>query len=227
MITMSKTEKMLVLFLIIFAALATGLTLNTVALNSELTSTKDELNITYTTLASVEDELAVVKENYENEIEKSNNLASDLETANTIIKSLKSEEYVVGLTVTNYEIELLAKTVWGEARGTNKMEQSAVVWCILNRVDAGWGTIAEVVTAPNQFHGYSSNFPVTDEIRELVEDVIARWKMEKVCGGNVGRTLPSNYLFFRADSTGLSNIFRTEWNRPYEVWDWDCWNPYS
>ena len=227
MTTMNKIEKTLVIFLIIFAALAVGLTFNTVSLNSELTSTKDELNITYTTLESVKDELAAVKENYENEIEKTNNLASDLETANTIIESLKSEEYVVGFTVTNYEIELLAKTVWGEARGTNKMEQSAVVWCVLNRVDAGWGTIAEVITAPNQFHGYSSNFPVTDEIRELVEDVIARWKMEKVCGGNVGRTLPSNYLFFRADSTGLSNIFRTEWNGPYEVWDWDCWNPYS
>jgi hypothetical protein len=151
----------------------------------------------------------------------------DLNDANTIIEALKDEEYVVGFTVTNTEINMLAKTVWGEARGTNKMEQSAVVWCILNRVDAGWGSISEVITAPNQFHGYSPNFPVTDEIRALVEDVVARWKFEKACGGNVGRTLPSNYLYFRADSTGLSNVFRTEWDGNYEVWNWDCWNPYE
>ena len=224
---MNKAKLVIVACLVIMITGLIGLGISNYKTEKQNKALMDELNNTQAILSSTKDELIATQEKYRSETERSNDLTIDLETANTIIKSLKSEEYVVGFTVTNYEIELLAKTVWGEARGTNKMEQSAVVWCILNRVDAGWGTIAEVVTAPNQFHGYSSNFPVTDEIRELVEDVIARWKMEKVCGGNVGRTLPSNYLFFRADSTGLSNIFRTEWNGPYEVWDWDCWNPYS
>ena len=172
-------------------------------------------------------ELKTAQSELYTEKEKSNQLSVNLDIANTVIESLKSDEYIIGETVTNVEIEMLAKTVWGEARGCNKLQQSAVVWCILNRVDAGRGTIAEVITAPGQFHGYSSNFPVTDDIRELVEDVVARWKMEKVCGGEVGRTLPSNYLYFRSDSTGIGNVFRTTYSGNYEVWNWDCWNPYS
>ena len=193
----------------------------------ELNKTQDELNSVNEILSSTSDDLTNIQASLNNEIAKTTTLQSELETANTIIAALKSEEYTVGMTVTNYEIELIAKTVWGEARGTNTLEQSGVVWCILNRVDAGFGSIAEVVTAPNQFHGYSPNFPVTNEIKALVEDVIARWKLEKVCSWEVGRTLPSNYLYFSADSTGLSNVFRTEWTGNYEVWDWDCWNPYE
>lgn len=160
------------------------------------------------------------------EIKRSEELKKQLETANAIIESMKDDEYIVGVTVTNKEIEMLAKTVWGEARGCSKIQQSAVVWCILNRVDAGWGTIAEVVTAPNQFHGYNSNFPVNDKIKNLVEDVIARWKLEKTCIGSVGRTLPSKYLYFISDGTGIRNIFRTSWNGG-DVWNWNCWNPYK
>ena len=194
---------------------------------NEHEETRNELKTNIITLENTQEELIKTQESLQSEIAKSESLSQELEYANTIVESLKSEEYIVGLTVTDMEIAMLAKTVWGEARGTSKMEQSAVVWCILNRVDDGWGTIAEVITAPNQFHGYDSSFPVTDEIKDLVEDVIARWKMEKMCGGNVGRTLPSNYLYFRADSAGLSNVFRTEWDGDYEIWDWDCWNPYE
>ena len=43
----------------------------------------------------------------------------------------------VAPTYTEKEIEMLAKTVYGEALVTNSQtEMSAVVWCILNRVDA-------------------------------------------------------------------------------------------
>jgi hypothetical protein len=169
--------------------------------------------------------LTSTKNSLNTEIEKSTELNEQLNRANTIIESLKGEEYIVDMTVTNAEIEMLAKTVYGEAGGCNKLEQSAVVWCILNRVDAGLGTIAEVITAPNQFHGYMSHFPVTDDIRSLVEDVIARWKLEKVCDGNVGRTLPSEYLYFYGD--GLHNHFRDAYSGDYNTWDWSYYNPYS
>ncbi len=32
---------------------------------------------------------------------------------------------------------MIAKTIWGEARGTSMTEKAAVAWCILNRVDSG------------------------------------------------------------------------------------------
>lgn len=43
---------------------------------------------------------------------------------------------------TEADLELIAQTVWAEARGVeSRAEQAAVVWCILNRVDAGtWVT---------------------------------------------------------------------------------------
>ena len=56
------------------------------------------------------------------------------------------------------EVEMLARLIWGEARGIpSDMHKAAVVWCALNRVDAeGWpDTVAEVVTQPHQFAGYS------------------------------------------------------------------------
>ena len=150
----------------------------------------------------------------------------ELERSNEIIATRDGEVYFVDLEVTEREITMLAQTVYGEARGCGKLQQSAVVWCILNRVDAGRGTIAQVITAPNQFHGYSSSFPVTDEIEAVVRDVVARWKLEKTVCGDVGRTLPNNYLYFAADGTGSGNVFRTSWNGGNR-WNWDCWNPYS
>ena len=80
-------------------------------------------------------------------------------------------EPVITHTYTEEDITYLAKTVYGEARGLSKTEQSAVVWTILNRVDSNkfnQNTIIGVVTAPNQFAGYKSSHPVNPDIRELV-----------------------------------------------------------
>lgn len=178
-------------------------------------------------LAVAQDEAFVAEESLRIETDRHLVTQRELEEANAYIDILIDEKYSVDYTVTNAEIEIIAKAVWGEARGCNKLEQSAVIWCILNRVDAGYGTIIDVVTAPNQFHGYSSNFTVTDEIRALTKDVIARWKLEKAYGGNFGRTLPSEYLYFSADVTGIGNVFRTKWAGDCKVWDWNCWNPYE
>lgn len=190
------------------------------SLAAKLIDTQKELAVT-------QDELFVAEESFRIETDRHLVTQRELEEANAYIDILIDEKYEIDYAVTNAEIEILAKTVWGEARGCNKLEQSSVIWCILNRVDAGYGTIIEVVTAPNQFHGYNSNFPVTDEIKALVQDVIARWKLEKVYGGNFGRTLPSEYLYFSANAEGTSNIFRTKYTGSCEVWDWNCWNPYE
>lgn len=129
---------------------------------------------------------------------------------------------------TEAELELIAQTVWAEARGVeSRAEQAAVVWCILNRVDAGtWGdTISQVVTYPSQF-AWDPASPVEAEFVELAEDVCRRWAAEKAGASDVGRTLPAGYLYFEGD--GERNHFRTEWEKDQgRTWDWSLPDPYQ
>lgn len=126
------------------------------------------------------------------------------------------------------EIPYIARTVWGEARGCSKTEQAAVVWCILNRVDSSIrympDNIIDVVTQKHQFLGYVETFPVTEEIRELVIDVLTRWEMEKAGVENVGRVLPPEYMWFHGD--GRHNHFRDAY-RGGNRWDWSLDSPYE
>lgn len=125
------------------------------------------------------------------------------------------------------EIEALAKTVWGEARGCNNTQRAAVVWCILNRVDSDQfpNDIISVITAPNQFEGYNANNPVEDDIVALVIDVLDRYELEQTAVGNVGRVLPSDYYFFRSSGTGV-NVFRQNFGSK-TTWNWKWGTPYD
>ena len=125
------------------------------------------------------------------------------------------------------EVVAMAKLAWGEARGCSTMEIAAVMWTVLNRVDAYGQSILEVITAPYQFHGYSEEHPVDDALYELAKDVIARWQMEKqgVSEEKVGRVLPSGYLYFHGD--GVHNYFRIEYDNFNNLWDWSYPNPYE
>lgn len=124
-----------------------------------------------------------------------------------------------------YEVELVARTIWGEAEGVqSKSEQAAVAWCIFNRVDATGQTIEEVVTAPNQFQGlYRLEGEVPEYFIQLAEDVMQRWRMEQVGHEDVGRTLPKDYLYFIGD--GARNHFSKEW-KGSDYWDWSLKSPY-
>lgn len=126
------------------------------------------------------------------------------------------------------EIPYIARTVWGEARGCSETEQAAVVWCILNRVDSSIrympDNIIDAVTQKYQFLGYVETFPVTEEIRELVIDVLTRWEMEKAGVENVGRVLPPEYMWFHGD--GRHNHFRDAY-RGGNRWDWSLDSPYE
>ena len=125
------------------------------------------------------------------------------------------------------EVEAVAKTVYGEAAVTRSdLEMSAVVWCILNRVDSKDfpNTILEAVTSPKQFHGYNEANPVEEHIENLVRDVLDRWAAEKSGQEDVGRTLPQEYLYFWGD--GRHNHFTIEYHGP-EEWDWSLPNPYE
>ena len=122
------------------------------------------------------------------------------------------------------EIKMLAKVIYRESRGDTKMYQSAVAWCILNRVDAkGYGsTIQQVITAPNQFC-WIPDTPVYKSYKNLAKDVVTRWLLEKQGCKNVGRTLPKSYKFFTGD--GVHNYFRKNFNST-TYWDWSWGSPY-
>ena len=186
----------------------------------QLKDKTEELTESQIQLLNFKNELVKMQENCKIVNQKNLDLNEDLITSHAIIDAMKCEMYSVEYAISENEITMIAKTIWGEARGLSVFEQSLVVWCILNRVDNGyWGdTVAEVITYPNQFHGYNSNYPAEDEFVAIAKDVVARWQVEKHCSGDVGRTLPSKYLYFHAENN--HNIFKTNYIQPYEVYDW-------
>jgi len=127
------------------------------------------------------------------------------------------------------ELKRLAKLVYGEARGVeSQTEQAAIIWCVLNRIDAGYGeTVTEVVHAAH-FHGYSPNHPLTDDfgrdLEELAADVVSRWLCEKMGDTDVGRVIPPEFLWF--ESIGGENVFRNAYKNG-DAWDWRLPSPYE
>ena len=105
------------------------------------------------------------------------------------------------------DVVAMAKMLWGEARGCALDNQQKAVWCVLNRVDDPRfpDTIQGVLSQPSQFHGYSPDFPVWDELKEVALDVLTRWSLEKQ-GVIVERELLPEYVFFTGD--GIQNNFR-------------------
>ena len=108
---------------------------------------------------------------------------------------------------TEDDVVAMAKMLWGEARGCALDNQQKAVWCVLNRVDDSRfpDTIQGVLSQPSQFHGYSPDFPVWDELKEVALDVLTRWSLEKQ-GVAVERELPPECVFFTGD--GIQNHFR-------------------
>ena len=108
---------------------------------------------------------------------------------------------------TDADVVAIAKMLYGESRGCSVSNQQKAVWCVLNRVDADGfpDTIIGVLSQPNQFHGYSTAFPVMGELTAVAEDVLTRWSLEKQ-GVAVNRELPKSFLYFTG--TGRENVFR-------------------
>lgn len=123
------------------------------------------------------------------------------------------------------EITALAKLMWGEAQGIERdTEKAAIAWTVLNRYDAGMGkSIIDVLTSPNQFY-YRESFPVREDLVELAADVLSRWERERKGETDVGRVLPSEYMWYRGD--GSHNHFRNAY-KGGNVWDWTLESPYE
>lgn len=105
--------------------------------------------------------------------------------------------------------ELAGRAIWGEAGGIqDEAQRAAVVWCACNRADAWDMEIGEVLTV-DQFHGLAIKGEVPPQHVELARDVLARWTLEAEDWQDVGRVLPSQYLYFEGD--GRVNHFSTEY----------------
>ena len=136
----------------------------------------------------------------------------------------------------------LAQTCYGESMGvpdlvtehgviTNKCQNAAVMWSILNRYDDGSAkyfggdTIASVAAAPGQYHGYSPKHPIDEKLLKLAYDVLDRWNREKHGETDVGRVLPADYMWFHGD--GKYNHFRNTFKLKNGYWDWSLPDVYA
>lgn len=106
----------------------------------------------------------------------------------------------------SYELTLVCQAVWGEARGCSKAERQLVAWCICNRVDATGASVEDVVKAPRQFHGWKSDCPIENDIREDVTEVLEAWSRGEEALVYETYATTSEYLYFSGD--GTHNWFR-------------------
>lgn len=103
------------------------------------------------------------------------------------------------------EAALLA---WGEYSGSDYAQRTAPIWCACNRADA-WGLSLEDVMHSDAFHGLLTEREVPEEWYDLARETLARWELERLGYIDVGRTLPSEYLYFSGN--GEYNTYRTEY----------------
>lgn len=178
------------------------------------------------------------------DVEKTLNTTNEVQKIEVIVEEPKELEEEP---INEIEVELptfytdddaiaLAKMLYGEARGVRELEtaagvvsgkcqQAAVIWTVLNRYDAGFAdSIKSVVVAPHQYYGYLESNPVDDELLDLVYDVLDRWNNEHNGETNVGRVLPSDYMWFHGD--GQHNHFRNKY-RGGSHWDWTLEDVYA
>ena len=129
---------------------------------------------------------------------------------------------------TSTDAVMMARVMFLEARGVkSKTEIACIGWTILNRVDAGYGSISAVITAPNQF-AYSASASTTSDygydLVALATDVLDRWSREKAGQSNVGRVLPNGYLWYAGD--GRHNYFRNQYKGGTR-WTYSLPSPYE
>lgn len=129
------------------------------------------------------------------------------DTLNTYL----SWESVLNTAMEAISDELVAEAAllaWGEYSGSDYAQRTAPIWCACNRADA-WGQTLEEVMHSDAFHGLLTEREVPAEWYDLARETLARWELEKMGYIDVGRTLPSEYLYFGGN--GVVNVYRTEY----------------
>ena len=123
----------------------------------------------------------------------------------------KSQEDVLNTAMEAIPDKLVAEAAllaWGEYSGSDYAQRTAPIWCACNRADA-WGLTLEEVMHSDAFHGLLTKREVPAEWYDLARETLARWELEKMGYIDVGRTLPSEYLYFSGN--GTVNVYRTEY----------------
>lgn len=141
----------------------------------------------------------------------------------TISEEPETPEYIPSVD----DVAILARLIYAEAGSIeSKMEKAAVAWCALNRVESpGFpNTLKEVIEQEGQFIAYDKHLPVTGENRGIATDVLVRYHRESQGEESVGRVLPKTYVYYRGN--GIHNYFTEEF-LGWEVWMFDCENPYE
>lgn len=150
----------------------------------------------------------VISSNKEEEVK----IESDAETEviieePEIKKKWYSEEDVVNMAKMCYGESMnlpVLHTDFGDRSAT--YQSAEAMWAVLNRVDAGYGDISTCIKAKQQFVGYKSENPVTDELYDLAKLVIEDW----ATGKEEYRVLPHIFRYFYGD--GRHNHFTTKPN---------------
>lgn len=133
------------------------------------------------------------------------------ETSADTPNTYPSQQDVLNAAMKAIPDELVAEAAllaWGEYSGSDYAQRTAPIWCACNRADA-WGQSLEEVMHSDAFHGLLTEREVPAEWYGLARETLARWEIEKLGYIDVGRTLPSEYLYFSGD--GVANVYRTEY----------------
>lgn len=133
------------------------------------------------------------------------------ETYRDGLNTLKSQQDALNTAMQAIPDELVAEAAllaWGEYSGIDYAQRTAPIWCACNRADA-WGLTLEEVMHSDAFHGLLTEREVPAEWYDLARETLARWELEKMGYIDVGRTLPSEYLYFSGN--GEYNTYRTEY----------------
>lgn len=133
------------------------------------------------------------------------------ETSADTPNTYPSQEDVLNAAMEAIPDELVAEAAllaWGEYSGTDYAQRTAPIWCACNRAEA-WGLPLDEVMHSDAFHGLLTEREVPEEWYDLARETLARWELEKMGYIDVGRTLPSEYLYFGGN--GEYNTYRTQY----------------
>lgn len=133
------------------------------------------------------------------------------ETSADTPNTYPSQEDVLNTAMEAIPDELVAEAAllaWGEYSGSDYAQRTAPIWCACNRADA-WGLPLDEVMHSDAFHGLLTEREVPEEWYGLARETLACWELEKMGYIDVGRTLPSEYLYFGGN--GEYNTYRTQY----------------
>lgn len=133
-------------------------------------------------------------------------------------------------TYSESDVIMMAKLMFGEARGIQSQQEIAAIgWIVLNRVDDSRfpNTISGVITQQSQFH-YKESFSTKSDygydLTYIARHVLDSWCAEKE-GLNIGgRVLPKDYLYFHG-ANGRNHFKKTVNSKDY--WNFSLPNPYA